>query len=307
MPGPGERIVVFGDVIDDILVRPHGPIRPDTDTPAAIRQRPGGSAANVAAWLGSLGAPVDFVGIVGANDVRSHAAALEAQGVRAHLSADPELPTGTIVVLIDEHNTRTMLTERGANVRLTPDCVDDALLAGAGGVHFTGYSVFNCGAAAEEDGFRRLLERAHTAGAVVSVDPSSAGFLTDFGVERFLATIRGADILLPNLDEGRVLTGLDSPASVAARLSEWFPVVALTLGAEGTVVAVAGAAPVLLPVEAALRTDTTGAGDAFSAGFLAAWLGRAGAATPLQRALAAARAGGAAAASAIERVGGRPD
>ncbi|AMB57804.1 carbohydrate kinase family protein [Microterricola viridarii] len=307
MPGPGERIVVFGDVIDDILVRPHGPIRADTDTPAAIRQRPGGSAANVAAWLGSLGAPVDFVGIVGAGDVSSHAAALEAQGVRAHLLADPELPTGTIIVLIDENNTRTMLTERGANVRLTPDCVDDALLAGAGGVHFTGYSVFSCGGAADEEGFRRLLERAHASGAVVSVDPSSAGFLADFGVERFLTTIRGADILLPNLDEGMVLTGLEEPTSVAARLSEWFPVVALTLGAAGTIVAVAGTEPVCLPVEAALRTDSTGAGDAFSAGFLAAWLSDSGAATPLQRAVTAARAGGAAAANAIELVGGRPD
>jgi len=46
-----ERILVFGDVIDDIIVVPSGPIRVDTDTPSAIRSRAGGSAANTAAWL----------------------------------------------------------------------------------------------------------------------------------------------------------------------------------------------------------------------------------------------------------------
>jgi len=56
---PGTRIVVFGDVIDDIVVVPSGPIRPDTDTPSSIRNSPGGSAANAASWLGSAGAQVD--------------------------------------------------------------------------------------------------------------------------------------------------------------------------------------------------------------------------------------------------------
>src|SRR5680860_1427004 len=100
MSAPG-RIVVFGDVIDDIVVRPHGPVRPDTDTSASIRHRPGGSAANVAAWL------------------------------------------GTIVVLIDEDNRRTMLTERGANTRLVPADISDDTLAGAAALYLTGYSVFS--------------------------------------------------------------------------------------------------------------------------------------------------------------------
>ena len=59
------RIVCFGDIIDDVVVVPNGPIRDDTDTDSVIRNRPGGSPANTAAWLGSLGAAVDFVGVVG--------------------------------------------------------------------------------------------------------------------------------------------------------------------------------------------------------------------------------------------------
>ena len=59
-------------VIDDIVVVPSGPIRGDTDTPSSIRHRAGGSAANVASWLGRLNAGVDFVGRVAASDVGRH-------------------------------------------------------------------------------------------------------------------------------------------------------------------------------------------------------------------------------------------
>jgi sugar/nucleoside kinase (ribokinase family) len=300
LSGPG-RIVVFGDVIDDIVVRPHGPIRPDTDTSASIRQRPGGSAANVAAWLGTLGAPVDFVGRVGADDLERHEAHLSRLGVRARLIADPGLPTGTIVVLIDENNCRTMLTERGANTRLIPADISDETLDGAAAVYFTGYSVFS-GATnpdASPAAFQQLIARCARRGIPVVVDPSSSGYLEDFGAERFLGAIAGASVLLPNLDEGRVLTGFDDPIEVAARLAEAFPVVALTLGGQGTVVAGTGTAPVVVPVAAVARTDTTGAGDAFSAGFLVSWLGGAS----LE---AAADAGALQAGRAIGVVGGRP-
>ena len=67
----------------------------------------------------------------------------------------------------------------------------------------------------------------------MSVDPGSAGFLEDFGAERFLDLIAGAAIFLPNLDEGRLLTGLDNPEQIATALGERFPVVALTLGIVG--------------------------------------------------------------------------
>src|ERR1700712_1943141 len=80
-----SRIICFGDVIDDVVAIPDGPIRDDTDTPSSIRFRPGGSAANTAAWLGSLGAAVDFVGVVGRDDVGRHGAALDRVGAVSHL------------------------------------------------------------------------------------------------------------------------------------------------------------------------------------------------------------------------------
>lgn len=291
----GRRVVVFGDVIDDIVVVPRGPIRVDTDTPSSIRHRPGGSAANAAAWLASAGAEVDFVGLVGKGDVERHSAELAGMGVTPHLSAHPTLPTGAIVVLVDGQN-RTMLTERGANAELGPDDVPDALLDQAALVHFSGYSIF---ASRDLESFRRLIQRASARGVEVSVDPGSVGFLEDFGAERFLDLIAGAAIFLPNLDEGRILTGLHDPEEIATALGEHFPVVALTLGETGVVVAVRGQKCVYRKASRVEILDSTGAGDAFSAGFLASWL-------RTRDPQASADAGVALAARAVATVGGRP-
>ena len=69
-------ILVVGDVIDDTVVIPSGPIRADTDTPSTIRRVAGGSAANTAAWLAALGADVTFVGAVHTADVDRHSVLL---------------------------------------------------------------------------------------------------------------------------------------------------------------------------------------------------------------------------------------
>jgi sugar/nucleoside kinase (ribokinase family) len=289
-----RRIVVFGDVVDDVVVVPEGAIRDDTDTPASIRNRAGGSAANAAAWMGSLGASVDFIGLVGAEDVARHSALLTDSGVTPHLSGHEEEPTGAIIVIVSGER-RTMLTEKGANAKLTPDAVPNRLLAGAAILHFTGYSVFS---QADQVALRGLLQRASALGVRVSVDPASAGFISDFGVEQFLDAIDGAHLFFPNLEEGRVLTGLDDPIEIAERLGERFEVVALTLNTAGVVVVERGM-PTTVAAVPVVVVDPTGAGDAFAAGFLAAWVSGAGA-------MAAAAAGARAGALAVATIGGRP-
>lgn len=289
----GHRIVTFGDVIDDIVVVPQGAVRPDTDTTSTIRQTPGGSAANTAAWLAHLGVAVDFVGRVGADDLARHESDMRMSGVTPHLTADPQLPTGRIVILV-EGNTRTMFTDKGANANFSPDDVTDELLADASAVHLGGYSVMH-----DPEAVRRLLARAGAAGAVVSLDPSSAGFLADFGVQRFLDVVDGVGIVMPSLDEGRALTGLTEPEEIAAALSERFGTVALTLGEDGCVVAERGSAPVRVEAVSATLVDPTGAGDSFAAGFLAEWI-------ESRDAVAAAREGARVAATAVASIGARP-
>ncbi|WP_210478922.1 PfkB family carbohydrate kinase [Naasia sp. SYSU D00948] len=289
------RILVVGDVIDDVLVRPSGPVRTDTDTPARIERRPGGSAANVAAWLGALGRDVDFVGTVFRDDVTRHRAELEAHGVHAVLHPSDE-PTGTIVLVVDGQ-TRTMFTQRGANRLTGPDSVPPELLAAAAHLHLTGYSLFGADGAA----WRRLLEDARAAGLTTSVDPSSAAFLADSGVTEFVAVTAGVDVLLPNLDEGRLLTGLPDPADIADALLARHRVAALTLGPAGAEVCARGGEGGTVPAAPAPGglVDPTGAGDAFAAGFLSVWVGGG---APLD----AAREGARVAAEAVSTVGARP-
>lgn len=299
----GTRALLIGDVIDDIIVVPQGPIRPDTDTTSRITRRPGGSAANTAAWLGRLGVGVDFVGRVGAGDSDRHARELAAAGVTPHLSEDPDRATGTIVVLVEgEH--RTMLTDRGANATLDPASVTDALLADAGILHLTGYSLVD---ALTPRALRELVDRAHAHAVAVSFDPSSVGYIADIGVERFREALVGVDVLRPNLDEGRLLAGLGPEASaraIAHELLALAPVVLLTCGVAGVVVARRGEGSGAHEIDelatgSASVVDPTGAGDAFTAGFLAALLHGADL-------IDCARAGNESATAAISVVGGRP-
>ncbi len=294
MTVPGA-ILVVGDVIDDIIVRPRGPIRHDTDTPASIERRPGGSAANTAAWLGSIGADVHFFGRLGAADVSRHAAELERFGVQTHLDGDDEHPTGTIVILV-EGEARTMLTDRGANVVFDLDSVPDDLIAVANYLHFTGHTIID---EPKRDAVVRLIARARAHGAIVSVDPATAGFITDFGVSDFIRLCDGVDILRPNEDEACVLAGVTDVAIATEKLTEHFPLVITTCGGKGVLVAERGKPIVHVRVEPVAVVDPTGAGDSFNAGLLAAL---ANGASPVE----AAQNGARVAAGGLLTVGGRP-
>ena len=290
------RVVVLGDLIYDLLARTEGPVAFGTDTIAPIRAVAGGSGANAAAWLASLGVETHFVGRVG-DDVLGEALAseLEKAGVRPHLARDTSLGTGKVFVLVDGAGERTMITDRGAGEALSPGDLPDGLFDG-GHLHLSGYA-FSGGSRRETA--LEALRLAREAGMSVSVDPSSVPLLGEIGPERFLGWTRGADLCFPNLEEGTLCGGEREPDRVAERMLDHYPAVVLKLGAAGALYAGADGERVRLPAEPAHVADTTGAGDALCAGFLASWLSG----TPPAAAL---RRGVELAARAVERLGGRP-
>ena len=265
-------VLVVGDVMTDVLVRAGVPFAPGSDTPSVTEDRAGGSAANKAVWLGSSGAAeVHFVGRVGRDAFASfHTDAFRQAGVQAHLAEDPERPTGTVVVIVDaQTGERSMFNSRGANIALGIPDVPDGLLRPGGHLQLSGYQFFTEPTRPLALG---LLERARAHGMSVSVDPSAESLLRAVGVDRFLAWTEGVDLLVPNLDEGRVLTGERTPEAVAGALADRYGEVALKLGPEGAIWARRGGSIVRVPADPALVVDTTGAGDAFCAGFLSVWL-----------------------------------
>ncbi|MER7733601.1 PfkB family carbohydrate kinase [Streptomyces erythrochromogenes] len=295
-------LLVVGDVVTDVVAMHPEPMVPATDTAARIRTLPGGAGANAACWAARTGsAEVRLLARVGTESARWHERALVDAGVRPRLVIDPEEPTGTVVALVGKDAERTFLTDSGASLRLCPADWAPSLLDGAGHLHLSGYLFF-------ADSSRELamvaLRAARTRGVPVSVDPASAGFLAALGPQRFLEAVAGAGVLLPNEDEARLLAGLPEGAGVAraaTALSRRVPLVVVTLGPAGALVAERGriTAEVAAADPAEAVVDSTGAGDAFTGAFLAARLE--GAAPP-----DAARAGCRAAARAITRPGGRP-
>lgn len=296
LSGARGGVLVVGDVINDILVRPLAAVTIDSDTRSQIVRRPGGSAANLACWLGRQGNDVVFVGRVGSSDHAFHTEFLARFGVDARLAIDTEAETGTIVIIVDELGRRTMLTDRAANLKLVPADVPSSLLEGASLLHITGYSLFE---PAVRETMLEILACARLSDTPISVDPSSVSLLHDVGVENFLSWTAGAELAFPNRDESAALTGTSDPMLAAVRLTEHYRIAVVTLDGDGAVVACRGSEPVLVPAERVNALDSTGAGDSFCAGFLDHW-------TRTGDHVGAARAGGTLARVAVSRMGARP-
>jgi sugar/nucleoside kinase (ribokinase family) len=260
-------VVVVGDVATDVVVVLAGEPAPSSDRPASIVTRGGGAAANVAAHLARLGLPVELAGCVGDDPSGTGLAAeLAAAGVRLALRTVPGVPTGTIVSLVEPDGQRSMLADRAANLELA---VGDVPLPERGGhLYVSGYTLLDPRPRAAG---LRALQDAAAAGCTVSVDPASTGPLARYGVDRWLADTAAATLLLPNADEARLLTGCRDAEDAARALAAHYPVVTVKLGPDGALWA-SGDVLVHRPAHPTTVVDTTGAGDAFAAGLLAAWL-----------------------------------
>jgi ribokinase len=244
-----SKILVIGDVIEDVIVIPESEIRPNTDTKSAIHKSMGGQAANVASWLAFLGVQTRFVGCVGLADVRKLEAELDQIGIEAALQSSAK-PTGSLVVLV-QGASRSMLTDRGANLDLNLRAIDPT---GFAAVYLSGYSLF--GRALGE--IKDFAARVRQAGAILAIDPGSYGFIEDHGLEEFKELISEADLIFPNLEEDQLL-GLSGAVALSV----------VTKGQNGAEAHWANGQSVEIAGLATESIDPTGAGDAFCAGFLA--------------------------------------
>jgi len=290
-------VVVVGDVMVDVLAAMSGPLARGSDTPSAVTTAGGGSAANVAVWLAAQGVPTSYVGRVGDDALgRESVTALTDRGVTAWVSTEPDRTTGTCIVLVEPGGERSMLPDAGANATLTAADLPQRAFRPGGHLHLSGYTLLNPGS---RDAGLAALSMAAAADMTVSVDPSSAAPLAELGAARFLSMTRGVDLLLANRDEAAVLAETSDPHLAAQQLGDTYREVVVKLGADGAMWQqgfIGASAPAERGVEV---VDTTGAGDAFAAGFLASWLLHPEPETALA-------AGCRLAARAVSKVGARP-
>ncbi|HEU4346177.1 MAG TPA: carbohydrate kinase family protein [Actinoplanes sp.] len=287
-------VVVVGDLVTDVVVVHDGPIETGTDTPATITSHGGGQGGNTAAWLAYAGSAVTLVAAVG-DDLsgRERIAELEAAGVRCAVRAHEHATTGTVVVLATADE-RTLITDPGACLLLDPADVTGAIqdTTHATHLHLSGYPLLNEGSRA---GALAALAAARDRGLTISVDAASAAPLRRVGSPAFLDWVRGIDLLLCNADEARVL----AVGGGAAALSHVARNVVVKLGPDGAVWHGRDGALRLGTSSRVPMKDPTGAGDAFAAGLLTAWLSGS---SPEE----ALKAGAALGAEAVVRAGGRP-
>ncbi len=250
-------LLCAGDLIEDVVVWLPGPVALGSDTEVRITRARGGSAANVCAAAVRAGGEARFVGQVGDDELAHrllHGLAVTGVDVVARHGGR----TGSIVVLVDATGERTMLTDRAAAVELA--AAEPEWLEGVDVLHLPAYSLFKERLAVS---CLQLAGLARERGIPVTIDPSSAALLIDYGVDRFrtlLADLRPA-VLFPNADEAALLG--DRPEGVGLVVEKHGPGPVRLVSADGVV-----EVPVP-PVSGVV--DTTGAGDAFAAGFLVAW------------------------------------
>ena len=249
-------LCTVGDLIEDVVVWLDEPFREGTDTSSRVTRTRGGSAANVAHFAACNGITTRFVGCVGDDPLgESLVAQLARSGV--DVRAQRRGRTGSIIVIVHQDGERSMLTDRGAAIELRD--IDASVLDGVRILHIPTYSLVIEPIASSAIALSRV---ARERGISVSIDASSAAVLEHFGAHHFRQLVEDMKpaFLLCNEDEARVL-GADEgvPGS---------QMVVIKRGAEPvTVITDESRVEVPVPQVAEIR-DTTGAGDAFAAGFL---------------------------------------
>ncbi len=274
-------VLVLGDANPDVILR-GGDVEPAFGQQEKLvdegRLAVGGSGAIFACAAARLGLRTAFCGVVG-DDAFGRFMLDELADRRVDVrgvAVDPNRPTGVTVVL-SRPDDRAMLTAPGTVADLRGSLVDTGLIGTARHVHVSSYFLQ-----------RRLradlpavFDEAHEKGATTSVDPNwdPAGEW-DGGILQLLAK---TDVFLPNSAEARRITAIDDIDVAGESLAARGGAVAIKFGDGGGMV-VRGGEAVRVPGIAVEVVDTTGAGDAFDAGFLSGYLAE----WPLERALALA-------------------
>jgi 2-dehydro-3-deoxygluconokinase len=316
IPDPTVEVVTLGECLVSLIASDRGPLAES----ATFRRTVAGAEANVAVGLARLGHQVAYVGRVGGDAFGSVIRRrLRGEGVDVgYLATDASGPTGLMVRELRDLGPMEVIYHRAgsAGSRLQPADVEAArsTIEGARWLHLTGITPALSPSAAAA--VMRARELARAAGVTVSLDLNIRRRLwsePDAAVAlRSLAD--GCDLVLGGLDEVALVAGLAPTLEAGARVDPVAAADALLTVGPGRVIVKLGAAGALLrdPDGTTLRSaalpvprvvDPVGAGDAFTAGYLALTLEGA---SPDQ-ALRAANACGALAVSTVGDLTGLPD
>ena len=242
-------------------------ILPGVETRATISTQGGGAAANVASWLSVIGTPAYLIARVGDDAAgQTVLAELDKYGVEHSQTIIPDVNTGVVIVLVDALGERTMFPDSGANSGLS--LADLPPLDEITAVYLSGYPLVN---PKSREGALDILRSVKERGLPVIFDPSTVGVLLEVGLIQVRGWLELVDVVILNEEEAHFLSGKKNPIEAAAELLKSTPLVVIKRGGNGALAQARGSSVVQISAIEAVVVDTTGAGDAFAAGFILVW------------------------------------
>jgi sugar/nucleoside kinase (ribokinase family) len=227
----------------------------------------GGAAANVASWLSFNKTPSYLVVRIGDDSAgQTLITELESYGVEHSSRVIPNMNTGVVIVIVGREGERTMFPDSGANSGLGLSDLPD--LSQFSAVYLSAYSLINT---QSRTGVLEMIGAIKAAGLRIILDPATVGVLIEVGVSAASEWLDFIDTIILNEEESHFLTGKENPVEAAAKLLERVNTVVIKRGSNGALGQVRSGQ--LIQVEAKRTTvvNTTGAGDAFAAGFISIW------------------------------------
>jgi ribokinase len=262
-----NKILCIGDIMLDVTVLLNRPIVEGLESRAKISTQGGGAAANVASWLSFNKTPSYLVVRIGDDSAGQNLITeLESYGVEHSSRVIPNMNTGVVIVIVGREGERTMFPDSGANSGLGLSDLPD--LSQFSAVYLSAYSLINT---QSRTGVLEMIGAIKAAGLRIILDPATVGVLIEVGVSAASEWLDFIDTIILNEEESHFLTGKENPVEAAAKLLERVNTVVIKRGSNGALGQVRGGQ--LIQVEAKRTTvvNTTGAGDAFAAGFISIW------------------------------------
>jgi sugar/nucleoside kinase (ribokinase family) len=265
-------ISVAGTLVADLIIRPiqNWPGKSQNAIVDYIEVLPGGAVANTGMALARLGIPVSACAAIGADNIgKVIKDSVNRWSARDAITVIPSSRTTASAVGVSEDGDRRFLSSRGACdlFNLTLSEVEREIELGSRALHI-GYAL----ALPSLDGQQlvNVMRRATQLGALTSLDVT---YFDDRPWPDLMKLMPEIDVFCPNLVEARAITGKSSAEEAAAALVEAGvrQMVGVTDGARGALIEVVGEGQEFIPARPVKAVDTTGAGDAFVAGILAAW------------------------------------
>ena len=262
------QILCIGDAMLDVIVKMQGQMYLGSDTISQISTHGGGAAANTATWLASSGHKVFYVCRLG-DDAAGRVIANEFDAWNIEYKPEflKEHRTGIVVVLVDENGERSMFPDRGANSGLSELDLPD--LTRFSSVFLSGYALFN---PQSQAGVLRMINKMRESNLEIFFNPGSVGVMSNLGVDACRQRCKLMDLLIMNQAEAEFLTGNSDIEAALNELAKDVETVVITTSSQGAIGKSRGQEIVNSPILPITAIDSTGAGDAFAAGFIGRWI-----------------------------------